>query len=417
MDRSGTLRRGRVIVPRGPTPQNVAAQLDCAASPAHEMSPNVDELHAWLALSHAPGIGRRLARALLEHFGSPAAALRAPPEVLEPALDASKRQALAGALSQSEPVLHQVLQWLSESPANTVLTAADPDYPPRLLHSPDPPLLLFLQGQRPLLSSQAVGVVGSRHATPQGRLTAHRLAHELGGLGIATVSGLALGIDAAAHEGALEAAEATGGPSTIAVIGNGHWEIYPRQNRRLYERLQYRGLIMSEYPPAHPSKAENFPQRNRIIAGLVSALTVVEATLRSGSLITARLAVEAGRDVFAVPGPISSAQSAGCHRLIKQGAGLLECAQDILEASPWAYAAAAQGASTHATVGSSRDGSRPAPAPLERCLAGGPLTLDDIAHAMDMDQTALNALLLEAELSGTVARLPGGRFQWVSPAA
>lgn len=380
------------------------------------MSLNVDELHAWLALSQVPGIGRRLARSLLEHFGSPVAALSAPPGALFPTLDSGRRQTLGAALTLSEPILVEVLQWLAEEPANSVLTLSDADYPPRLLHSPDPPVLLFLQGRRQLLSAPSVGIVGSRHATPHGRRTAHRLAHELGLLGISTVSGLALGIDAAAHEGALEAASFTSGPSTIAVIGNGHREVYPRQHRELYERIRSAGLIVSEYTPATPSRAENFPQRNRIIAGLVSALTVVEATLRSGSLITARLATEAGRDVFAVPGPISSSQSAGCHQLIKQGAGLLECAQDILQASPWAYGSLAPQALPASTEVASANGPRRTATALEHSLSGGALTLDSLGEALSLDQTALNALLLEAEIAGTVVRLPGGRFQWLTPA-
>ncbi|MFM7972831.1 MAG: DNA-processing protein DprA, partial [Betaproteobacteria bacterium] len=260
-------------------------------------------------------------------------------------------------------------------------------------------------------------------ATPAGQRLAGRLAAELAVLGVEVVSGLAVGIDAAAHEATLN----TGGPgSTIAVVASGLDEVYPRQHRVLFHRIAEAGLVVSEHPLGTPALPAYFPQRNRIIAGLSCAVVVVEATLRSGSLITARLASEAGRDVFAVPGPLSSAQSAGCNRLIKSGAGLLEHVGDIVESQPWAFSPAVRQAVAPpgrrqkrpdaAAAGLQPTGpgglSPPSWSRVSRMLRAKPCDLPELASAVSESASAVSHTLLMAELQGLVARVPGSLYQW-----
>jgi len=263
-----------------------------------------------------------------------------------------------------------------------------------LLESPDPPLLLYTQGRVELLQAPTLAIVGSRSPTPQGSTNAHAFASHLshGGLGI--VSGLALGVDAAAHTGALE-----GVASTIAVVGTGLDQIYPKRNHRLTQQISREGLIVSEYSLGMPPLAPNFPRRNRIIAGLARGTLVVEAALQSGSLITARFANEAGREVFAIPGSIHSPQSRGCHALIKQGAKLVETAQDILDELGWGTSAVAPGIATG-------DGD-----PLLTALGFDPVTLDALVARTGSSAAELSVRLLELELDGLVSRLPGQLFQ------
>jgi DNA processing protein len=249
-------------------------------------------------------------------------------------------------------------------------------------------------------------MVGSRNPTPQGLANARQFALALAEGGLTIVSGLALGVDGAAHEGALECADTQHLP-TVAVVGTGLDRVYPRQHQVLAHRIAQRGLLLSEFPLGTPPAAAHFPQRNRIIAGLSRGTLVVEAALQSGSLITARLATEQGREVFAIPGSIHAPQSRGCHALIKQGAKLVESAQDVLEEVLPGTAAAAGTAAK-----------QPGPAVPESALLAAlghePLRLDALQGRTGLDTASLQAELMTLELEGHVARLPGGLFQRVS---
>jgi DNA processing protein len=302
--------------------------------------------------------------------------------------------------------------WLAASPRRQALTLGDPAYPTALLSTEDPPLLLFAEGRAELLAAPALAVVGSRHPTPQGAANAREFAAHLSAQGWTIVSGLAQGVDGAAHEGAL-----AGRGSTIAVVGTGPDIPYPRQHAALAQRVAEGGLLLSEYAPGTPPLPANFPLRNRIIAGLGRGTLVVEAALQSGSLITARLAVEAGREVFAIPGSIHSPQSRGCHALIRQGAKLVESAQDIVEELGGALvapAAAARRRSGPAAADTPGDATPPPPSDADavlQALGHDPATLDALAARTGLSAAALGARLLELELDGAVSRLPGGLFQ------
>jgi DNA processing protein len=279
------------------------------------------------------------------------------------------------------------------------MVLGDTDYPPWLLQIADPPLLLYLQGRTELLTSPSLAIVGSRQPSAQGLDNARSFARTLSQQGWTIVSGLAAGIDGAAHEGAL-----AGQASTVAVVGTGIDRAYPLSNRALAQRIAERGLIVSELALGTPPLAANFPQRNRLIAGLSRGTLVVEAALRSGSLITARLAAEAGREVMAVPGSVLAPQSRGCHALIRQGAVLVESPEQVLEELNGLSALA--------------DAS-PAPAPIEslpedavlRALGHDPQSIDGLIDRCGWPAPALTAHLLRLELEGRVARLPGGLYQ------
>ena len=352
-----------------------------------------DELRAWLALLATPGLGRGAIRKLLERHGSAEAAFDASP--------AAQQQATQGAAE-----IDRCLAWLAEggTTPRRIVTLGDPNYPPRLLETADPPLLLYAVGRVELLGAASIAIVGSRNPTPQGRDNALALATELGRAGLTIVSGLALGIDAAAHEGGL-ASET----STIGVIGTGIDIVYPKRHAALYERLAAQGLIVSEMPLGAPPLAAHFPQRNRIIAGLSLGTLVVEAALQSGSLITARLAAEAGREVFAVPGSIHSPLARGCLALIQQGAKLVLGAKDVLDElhlpSP---PPAAHPSGTTST--------RNADDPVLDALGYDPQTLDELIARTGLPAATLNARLLDLELEGRVARLPGQQFQRIGRA-
>lgn len=299
--------------------------------------------------------------------------------------------------------------WLAEAGeagSRRVVTLGDPAYPAALLETADPPLLLYLQGYCPLLNQASLAIVGSRHATPGGCDNARAFARHLSGAGLVIVSGLAQGIDGAAHQGALEGASSGGG--TIAVVGTGLDRVYPSRHRALAHRMcEGAGLIVSEFSIGTPPLQQNFPRRNRVIAGLTLGTLVVEAAVQSGSLITARLAVECGREVFAIPGSIHSPQSRGCHRLIKEGAKLVEEAADILLELRWqpsAGAAAAAAPSGSGVVVAPTD-------PLLKALGHDPMTLDELLARTGCPPAELQAQLLTLELEGHVARLPGGLFQ------
>jgi DNA processing protein len=310
-------------------------------------------------------------------------------------VDASACAALKARPERHDEQLAATRTWLDAAPARHVVVLGDASYPTLLLETADPPVLLYAHGRIDLLNAAAIAIVGSRNPTAQGSDNARAFARHLAQAGLVVVSGLALGIDSAAHEGALD-----GEGATIAVMGTGADRIYPARHRALAHRIVERGLLLSEFEIGMPPLAENFPQRNRIIAGLARGTLVVEAALPSGSLSTARAAVEAGREVFAIPGSIHSPQSRGCHSLIKQGAKLVESAQDITSELRWGTSIAA----------GLLDDSAHEPA-LLRALGHEPATLDALGARTGLPAAELNAQLLELELEGRVARLPGGLFQ------
>jgi DNA processing protein len=359
---------------------------------------DVGELAAWLRLLQTPGVGRDRARELLAAFGSPQAIFGG---------SAATRRELTGpewvAILESEPPTWRsdvaaLQRWLDAAADRSWISLGDPRYPDSLLQTGDPPLLLYLQGHVELLRSRCMAIVGSRNPTAQGADNARAFAEHLGRAGFTVVSGLALGIDGAAHTGALAS-----GAGTIAVVGTGLDRVYPRAHRDLAHRIAENGLLVSEFPLGTPPLAANFPQRNRIIAGLSLGTLVVEAALGSGSLITAAQAVDAGREVFAIPGSIHSPQSRGCHALIKQGAKLVEAANDVIDELVAHTAAPALAVRS------------PEPRGIHDSLLDAmgyePASLDALKARTGLPTEELSARLLTLELDGHVARLPGGRYQ------
>ncbi|MBS0610980.1 MAG: DNA-protecting protein DprA [Proteobacteria bacterium] len=381
---------------------------------------NRDELAAWLRLALTPGVGNGAARRLLAAFGLPQAVFAQGEDAWRACVTAAQARALASLPEELDALLEQTWQWLQPDaePARAIVTLGDAAYPPALLATEDPPLLLYLLGasrfvtDRPFAPPRCLAMVGSRNPTAQGADHARQFARTLRAAGLTIVSGLALGVDAAAHEGALQGAPDPDTPATIAVVGTGLDRVYPRANQDLAHCIARHGLLVSEYPLGTPPLPANFPKRNRIIAGLSQGTLVVEAALQSGSLITARLASEQGREVFAIPGSIHAPQSRGCHALLRQGAKLVETAQDVLEELRLPAAAAAAQAPANATP--------PPAAPAQQevldALGFDPLGLDALVARTGLDAATLQVRLLELELEGQVARLPGGLFQRVGSA-
>jgi DNA processing protein len=369
------------------------------------------ERAAWLRLTLTPGVGPRTARELLSAFGLPTAIFDAGASALARIVSQPLASALAGAPDAPLRVaLDAAERWLDGGPQRAALTLADADYPQALLDSADPPPVLFAAGDVAWLNRPALAIVGSRSATRQGAATAEAFAGALAHAGLTIVSGLALGIDGAAHRGALKAA-ADGAPaSTIAVVGTGIDITYPTSNRELAAAVRAQGVIVSELPLGTAAIAHNFPRRNRLIAALARGVLVVEAALRSGSLITARLAAETGREVFAIPGSIHSPLARGCHRLIKDGAKLVESAQDVLEELRWPRAGGATVpmAIAHEQAAPERSERH---ADVLRALGHDPVDLDQLAARTGIDTGPLTAALLELELTQDVERLPGNRYQ------
>ncbi|MDP3823350.1 MAG: DNA-processing protein DprA [Burkholderiales bacterium] len=364
-----------------------------------------EELGAWIRLLETPGVGRESARRLLAAFGSPQAVLVASTAARREVVGTVAATALAETYEALEQQTRITLDWLAaETTApRSVVPLGHPLYPSALLHAADPPLMLYAQGRLELLSGEAIAVVGSRNPTRQGTDNARAFSTHLSQAGFTVVSGLALGIDAAAHEGGLE-----GTASTVAIVGTGLDRVYPKRHLALARRIAERGLIVSEYSLGTPPLPENFPNRNRIIAGLTRGTLVVEAALKSGSLITARLASESGRDVFAIPGSIHSPQSRGCHALIKQGAKLVESAQDVLEELNLPGAGSKVDAAQGELVLEEDDA-------VLQALGFDPVTLDALVARTDWSAAALSVRLLELELNGRIARLPGQLFQRIGP--
>lgn len=377
-----------------------------------------EELSAWLRLQLTPGVGNTTARQLLAAFGLPDRMYQQSAAALGEVVSARQAAALLQSPSELPALLEVTWAWLQQDPEqHHVLTLGDPAYPQSLLNMEDPPLLLYGMGasevwQQNLLatcSTHSVAVVGSRNPTAQGVANARQFSQALAQAGLTVVSGLALGVDGAAHEGALDGATA-GQLATIAVVGTGLDRVYPKQHFDLAHRIAQRGVLLSEYALGTPPLSANFPKRNRIIAGLARGTLVVEAALQSGSLITARLASEQGKDVFAIPGSIHSTQARGCHALIKQGAKLVECAQDILEELALPFASATDtGAACAIPTGAA--GLFDADTGVLETLGFDPTSLDALQARTGMDTPRLQAKLMELELLGLVARLPGGLFQ------
>lgn len=415
------------------------------------MSPqalSVAELRAWLRLADAPGLRPAVLRVLLDAFGSPAALLDAPDDALAAASSPAAAQAVRDSLRDDlDARTDATLAWL-DAPGNRIVTFGDPAYPPRLLDLHDPPPLLYVKGRVALLHARSIAIVGSRHATPQGLADATHFARVLADAGLAIISGLALGIDGAAHRGGLD-----GRSGTIAVIGTGADLVYPARHRALAHEIAAHGAIVSEWPLGTPGRASHFPQRNRLIAALASGVLVVEAAPRSGSLITARLANEMGRDVFAVPGSIHAPLAHGCHALIRDGAKLTATPDDVLDEyglSEWSRGApgnaetdAATAIGSSAGVGADADagpnlasvtdtnspadgGTRPSATPalcgkteqlVLAALGYDPVTYEWLAEHTGLSDDALHCALLALELAGRVASVPGGRFARLDAAA
>jgi DNA processing protein len=386
------------------------------AAQGDNMVNNPDELGAWLRLVLTPGVGPESARRLLAAFGEPQAIFAQTETALCQVVSTKQAQALRLMPEGCADLTQDTLDWLqaANGPGRCVLTLGDTDYPAPLLDIPDPPLMLYAMGQTAQLATlraeQALAMVGSRNPTPQGAENARNFASSLAASGLTVVSGLALGVDGAAHEGALQGAT-KGQLATIAVVGTGLDRVYPRQHRDLAHRIAQNGLILSEYPLGTPPLSPNFPRRNRLISGLSQATLVVEAALQSGSLITAKQALEQGRDVMAIPGSIHSTQAKGCHALIKQGAKLVESAQDVLEELRLPTPAAQQVLDltepSPEDVSSGQDPERA----LLRAMGHDPVGLDALQARCGWPTAQLQAQLLELELMGQVGRLPGGLFQ------
>ncbi|MCM2341112.1 DNA-processing protein DprA [Rhodoferax sp.] len=407
-----------------------------------------DELKAWLRLSLSPGIGNVTARKLLGCFGLPQAIFEQTTPALRQVATPVQTQALRTEPATLPELLETTWAWLNQTEVNgcrrQVLSLGDPGYPQALLDIDDPPLLLYLygvasfqEGQPSDVSDQVampaipvadawliaaqrcLAIVGSRNPTPQGAANARQFAKTMVQAGLTVVSGLALGVDGAAHTGALEGLTegATDLPATIAVIGTGLDRVYPKAHHGLAHRIAQHGLLLSEYPLGTPPLNANFPKRNRLIAGLARGTLVVEAALQSGSLITARLTAEQGKDVFAIPGSIHAAQSRGCHALIKQGAKLVETAQDVLEELQ-GFSALSVAADAALVSADTLDNKHTADvdALLLQALGFDPVGLDALQGRTQLVTADLQAQLMTLEIKGLVARLPGGLFQRLSAA-
>lgn len=406
----------------------MAVQDTVAPTPARQ---DVDSLALWLRLANTPGVGRHGAFRLLQHYHSPQevfnaanARLASPPactdaaplplgmlapsdaDVARPdrrytrisdgenAISLEAARCLAGPMPERiSAMAHAALAWAAQA-GNHLVLFGDPVYPPTLQHIADPPLLLYAKGDPNLLQREAVAVVGARNATQQGKANARQFAQALSEAGLLVVSGLALGIDAAAHEGGLE-----GVGGTVAVIGTGIDRIYPRRNAALAHRIAEEGCLVSEFPLSTRARAEHFPIRNRIIAGMTRATLVIEAAAKSGSLITAHAALDAGRDVYVLPGSLRAPQSVGCHALIREGGRLVASPEDLLEdlglREPGHAAPPVDGAAGW----------------LLAALGHDPVGADELAARLQVAPGDMFASLLALELAGVVERLPGGVFQ------
>ena len=379
------------------------------------MAPSED-LPVWLRLMQTPGVGALTARQLLSVFGPPTLIFQASQAELTRVVSATVSSALlADPDRETQDLIARTLEWAAQ-PDHACITLDDPAYPQSLLDIPDPPPLLYALGDAALLNApRRLAMVGARTPTAQGERDAQAFAQAFSEAGVTIVSGFALGIDAAAHRGALAAAGAQAG-STIAVLGTGCDRVYPPRHKELAHLVAERGLLLSEFPLGTSPSKGNFPRRNRLISGLSRGVLVVEAATHSGSLITARLAGEQGREVFAMPGSIHNPLAHGCHRLIREGAKLVETAQDVLEEFAWDTPLSAHPAPPSAANDASSATEAPPECDILRALGYDIRSFDDLSARTGWPADRLGARLLELELEGQVARLPGGRFQRIARA-
>jgi len=399
-----------------------------------------ESLKAWLRLSLTPGVGNITARALLLRFGLPEAVFEQSTSELQTIVSSAIGQQLRLIPLGLEDALETTWEWLqtqadlgtAKVAQKRLLTLADSDYPSSLLLTPDPPCLLYVLGQTQHLhllsppthqAPRAMAVVGSRNPTPQGRLNAHDFAVHLAQAGLTVVSGLALGVDTAAHQGALKGGSPNHPLHTVAVVGTGLDRVYPHQNHALALKIAAHGLLISEYPLNTPPLTSNFPQRNRLIAGLSQGCLVVEAAARSGSLITAKQALDLGKEVFAIPGSIHTTVSKGCHDLIKQGAKLVDCAQDILEelkdlpVVDWHTTSAPDLLNPPSALEPFLEKDQIGSSTLRVLdyLGQDPVGLDELQIRSGLSTSQLQAELFQLELNGALGRLQGGLYQKLSP--
>lgn len=359
----------------------------------------MNERAYWLALHRAPGIGSASFCRLLKEYSSPAAVFAASGKIAGLS-DETQRY-----LRQPDwEAVEQDLRWL-EQPGRYLLTLADRGYPALLREIPDPPPVLFVHGDSSLLSLPQLAIVGSRNPSPAGAEVAAQFANYLARSGLVISSGLALGIDAAAHQGAL-AAKAP----TIAVAGTGLDRVYPARHRALAHAISEGGALVSEFPIGTPPLPQNFPRRNRLISGLSLGVLVIEAALQSGSLITARLGAEQGREVFAIPGSIYNPLARGCHRLIREGAKLVEAAQDILEELGSLIGATTELQSREEFKETNASTKDPEYQLLLDNLGYDPLPIDILVERCRLTAEEVSSMLLVLELQGLITALPGGRY-------
>jgi DNA processing protein len=373
-----------------------------------------DGLAAWLRLMATEGVGTQTARDLLTHFGLPEEIFNAGFSALQKRVPEKIARILSAPIAPNvQAHIEQTLAWAAQD-NNHVITLADANYPQALLRIADPPTLLYVKGNDALLNKPAIAIVGSRNASAQGMLNADRFAQNLSDAGLTVVSGLALGIDTGAHTGAIQSAKAankaTNAGSSIAVIGTGLDIVYPAANRALAHQLADVGCIISEYPLGTPAIAHNFPRRNRIISGLSLGVLVVEAAAQSGSLITARSALEQGREVFAIPGSIHSPLAKGCHQLIRQGAKLVESAQDILEELRW-DSPALHTSQSGATQIAASNLSDPKLQSLLENMGHDALSVDQLVTRSGLPVASVQAALLHLEMQGHIECLAGGQVR------
>jgi DNA processing protein len=371
----------------------------------------MEGVEGWLRVVHAPGVGPVRTRELLDRFGSPAGFTAASRDQLAAArIPTPAIEVLQGRTTPAG--IERDLEWAAADPARHLIPLDDPRYPPALAGIGDPPPVLYVQGDPEVLSLPGLAVVGTRHPTPSGRETAYDFAHHLGAAGLVIASGLALGVDGAAHEGAL-----AGGGITFAVAGTGLDRIYPARHADLARRIADEGALVSELPIGTRPSREAFPRRNRILAGMSIGTLVIEAAVRSGSLITARLALEQGREVFAIPGSIHNPVARGCHRLIRQGAKLVETGDDVLEevaallGDQWRVAPPAAGENNAADTNARAHTDDPEYSRLRACIDWEPRGVDELAAASGLDASAVASMLLRLELEGAIRAAPGGLYQ------
>lgn len=366
----------------------------------------IAEKSLWVSLGSISGIGSQTYCSLLKAFGSPYNVFAASLSQLKEVVSANIASAIMHRAAQAPST--ELAEWLSTN-NNYLVTLADAEYPKALLEISDPPPYLYAKGNLAWLNHPSIAIVGSRNASVQGEKNAEAFAYDLCQQGLCIVSGLALGIDGAAHRGAIKANGAT-----IAVVGTGLDIVYPAKHRELAHQIAERGLILSEFPLGTPSKPQNFPKRNRIISGLSMGCLVVEANVQSGSQITARMAAEQGREIFAIPGSIHSPMSKGCHQLIKQGAKLVDCIQDITEELKLQSRFEPDVTSPKSQAEPNNINSSPVNSPealLLQTMGFEPAPLERLVTLTGLTVAEVSSMLMLLELDGKVASLTGGQYQ------